>query len=64
LVETFLGFAHNYFEEQQAATCHFSKVFCENPGNVSTNRKKGITIQKCIHSLTSKEFCEFNSIWC
>jgi hypothetical protein len=25
----------------QAATCHFSKEFCGNPGNVATNRKEG-----------------------
>jgi hypothetical protein len=41
-------FAHNSFEMQHAATCHFSKEFCENPGNVLTNRKEGIKIQKKI----------------
>jgi hypothetical protein len=40
LVDTFLSFAHNSFEEKQAATCHFSKEFFKNLGNISTNRKK------------------------
>jgi hypothetical protein len=44
LVDTFLGFSQNSFEERQAATCPYSKEFCENPVNVSTNRKKGIKI--------------------
>jgi hypothetical protein len=48
LVDVFLGFAHNSFEKQQAAICRFSKEFCENPGNVITNRKEGIKIQKRI----------------
>jgi hypothetical protein len=48
LVDVFLGLAHNSFEMQHAATCHFSKEFCENPGNVFTNRKEGIKIQKRI----------------
>jgi hypothetical protein len=48
LVDAFLGFAHNSFEMQHAATCRFSKEFCENPGNVSTSRKEGIKIQKII----------------
>jgi hypothetical protein len=48
LVDVFLGFTQNSFEKQQAATCHFSKEFCENPGNVLTNTKEGIKIQKRI----------------
>jgi hypothetical protein len=48
LVYVFLGFAQNSFEMQHAATCRFSKEFCENPGNVLTNRKEGIKIQKRI----------------
>jgi hypothetical protein len=36
-----LRFAQNSFEKQQAATCRFSKMFCENSGNVVTNRKEG-----------------------
>jgi hypothetical protein len=48
LVDVFLRFAQNSFEKQQAATCRFSKEFCENPGNVLTNRKEGIIIQKRI----------------
>jgi hypothetical protein len=48
LVDEFLGFAQNSFEKRQAATCRFSKELCENPGNVLTNRKEGIKIQKRI----------------
>jgi hypothetical protein len=47
-VDTFLGFAHNSFEEQQAATCLASKEFCKNMGKLSINRKKGIKIHKII----------------
>jgi hypothetical protein len=42
LVDEFLGFAHNSFEKGKATTCRFLKEFCENPGNVITNRKEGI----------------------
>jgi hypothetical protein len=48
LVDIFLGFAHNSFEKGKAATCRSSKQFCENPGNVLTNRKGRIKIQKRI----------------
>jgi hypothetical protein len=48
LVDVFLRFAHNTFEKGKAATCRFSREFCENPGNVLTNRKEGIKIQKRI----------------
>jgi hypothetical protein len=48
LDDVFFGFAQNSFEKQQAATCRFSKEFCENPGNVLTNRKEGIKIEKRI----------------
>jgi hypothetical protein len=48
LVDVFFGFAHNSFEKGNAATCRFSKEFWENPGNVITNRKEGIKIQKRI----------------
>jgi hypothetical protein len=48
LVDVFLGFAHNSFEKGKAATCRFSKQFCENPGNVITNRKERIKIQNRI----------------
>jgi hypothetical protein len=48
LVDVFLGFAHNYYEKGKAATFRFSKEFCENLGNVITNRKEGIKIQKRI----------------
>jgi hypothetical protein len=46
LVDVFSGFAHNSFEKGKAATCHFSKEFCENPENVITNRKEGIKNSK------------------
>jgi hypothetical protein len=53
LVDTYLGFAQNSFEKWQAAVCRFSKEFCENPGNVLTNRKKVIKLQKrIVHSLS------------
>jgi hypothetical protein len=48
LVDEFLGYSHNSFEKRQAATCRFSKEFCENPGNELINRKEGIKIQKRI----------------
>jgi hypothetical protein len=48
LVDVFLGLAHNSFEKGKAATCRFSKEFCENPRNVLTNRKEGIKIQNRI----------------
>jgi hypothetical protein len=48
LIAVFLRFAHNSIEKRQAATCHFSKEFCENPENVLINRKEGIKIQKRI----------------
>jgi hypothetical protein len=52
LVDTFLGFAQNSSEERQSATCRFPKEFCENPGNVSTNRKKEINIHmRIVHAL-------------
>jgi hypothetical protein len=48
LVDEFLGFAHNSFENGKAATCRFSKEFCENPVNSLTNRKEGNKIPKRI----------------
>jgi hypothetical protein len=45
LVDVFLGFAHNSFERGKAATCRFSKEFCENAGNILTNRKERIKIK-------------------
>jgi ectoine hydroxylase-related dioxygenase (phytanoyl-CoA dioxygenase family) len=41
-----ISFAQNSFEKRKAATCRFSKEFCENRVNVLTNRKEGIKIQK------------------
>jgi hypothetical protein len=41
----FPGFSKNSFEKKQAATCRFSKQFCENPENVPVDRKKGIKIK-------------------
>jgi hypothetical protein len=48
LVHTFLGLAQNSFEKQQTVTWRISKEFLENPGNVPTNRRKGVKIQKRI----------------
>jgi hypothetical protein len=47
----------------QAASCRFSKEFCESLGNILTNRKEGIKIQRrIVHPLTIfKEWCKFNS---
>jgi hypothetical protein len=44
LVDVLFGFAQNSFEKQQAATCRFSKEFCENPKNTSTNRIREIAL--------------------
>jgi hypothetical protein len=52
LVDVFLGLAHNSIEKHQAATCRFSKEFCENLKNVLTNRKEGIKIEKRILNAT------------
>jgi hypothetical protein len=46
LVDLFSGIAHNSFEMQQATAQYFSNENCANPGKVTTNRKKGITINK------------------
>jgi hypothetical protein len=52
MVDTLLGFANYSFEAWQAATCRFSKEFCESAGNVPTNGKKEIKIQKrIVHAL-------------
>jgi hypothetical protein len=48
LVDVFLGFAQNSYEMQHPAACRFSKEFCGFSGNVLTNRKEGIKIQKRI----------------
>jgi hypothetical protein len=67
LVNPFLGFAQNPFEKLQADIYHFSKDFCANLRNLSTNRKKEIKIQKRIvhpHPLSSKAFGEFKSFRC
>jgi hypothetical protein len=54
LVKVFLGFTQNCFEKRLGATCRFSKRFCKNSGNVPTNRKNGIKIQKrMVHAYTS-----------
>jgi hypothetical protein len=48
LVDVILGFSHNSFKKQQAATCRFSKEFGENPGKILTNRREGNELQKRI----------------
>jgi hypothetical protein len=65
LVDVFLGFAHNSFEKEKAATFRFSKEFCVNPGNVPIGRR-GLKFKRewCRHSQSSKEFCKFKSFWC
>jgi hypothetical protein len=66
VVDVFLGYSHNCFEKRQAATCRFSKDFCENPGNALTNRKEGITVQKRIVNALPifKRVLKFKSFWC
>jgi hypothetical protein len=61
LVDVFIGFGQNSFEKRQAASCRFSKEFCENPGNVLTNRKEGIKIQKRIVNSLSLQKSFVNS---
>jgi hypothetical protein len=52
LADKLIGFAQNFFERQQAVTCHFSIELCENSGKVATNRKEWIKIQKRnVHTL-------------
>jgi hypothetical protein len=46
LVDVFLKFAHNSFEKGKGATCHFSKEFCENPGNALTIGRNGIKFKR------------------
>jgi hypothetical protein len=48
LVDTFLGFAQNSFGKRQTATCSYSKEFCTNLKNVSTNRKKDCSGTHCL----------------
>ncbi len=58
LVVIFLG-PQNFNEKWQAADYFFSKEFCENPGNLPNNRKKGIKFKReyFLHYLSSKDFC-------
>jgi hypothetical protein len=51
---------------QQATTRRFSKGNCANPGNVMTNRKKGIKIQKrVVHALKLfKILLQIKKLWC
>jgi hypothetical protein len=44
LVGTFPGYPQNSFKKQQLVVCRFSKEFCANPRNVSTNRKTGVAL--------------------
>jgi hypothetical protein len=46
MFDTFPEFSQNPFETWQAANYRFSKDSGAIPGNVSTNRKKGVKIQK------------------
>jgi hypothetical protein len=41
LVNTYPGFSQNSFENRQVAACRFSKEFCANLRNSSTNRMRG-----------------------
>jgi hypothetical protein len=42
LVDAFLGFAQNSFEERQAAACRFSKEFCESRELYQPIGRKGL----------------------
>jgi hypothetical protein len=56
LVVIFLGCTRKPFEKQQAAPCGFSNRCYANLKNVSTNRKKGIQIQKRIMPRINQQF--------
>jgi hypothetical protein len=56
LVNTFPGFSQNSFENQQVAACRFSKEFCANPRNSSTNRMRGIALSYLQKIVNSKAF--------
>jgi hypothetical protein len=44
LVDNCPEFSWNSFEKRQVVTCRFSKEFCANQRNVSTNRMRGISL--------------------
>jgi hypothetical protein len=66
LVDRFLRFAQISFEKWQTAIYPFSKELCEHPRSLSTNRKKGLKIQKHIMNalVILKSFWCFKSIRC
>jgi hypothetical protein len=57
LVDVFFGFLQNSFEKLQVVACCFSKEFCANPKNTSTNRMREITLS-CLQKsfVNSKAF--------
>jgi hypothetical protein len=65
LVDKLLRFARNSFVKRQAATYHFSKEFCENPGNVTTNRNEGKNSEEIEHPFTIfKRVLQFQKAFC
>jgi hypothetical protein len=56
LVDIFLRFAHNSFEEQQAATCRFSTEFRKNREMYQPIGRKGLNFirEYCMHSMVFK----------
>jgi hypothetical protein len=57
LVDTFPGFSQNSFEKRQVVACLSPRELCANPRNVSTNRKRAITLS-CLQKsfVNSKAF--------
>jgi hypothetical protein len=55
------------FEKRQVLACRFSNEFCTTPGNLSTNRKKGIKIQKrtvhLLHMLLSPNHLRHGALY-
>jgi hypothetical protein len=57
--------ASDPFEKRQADTNRFSKDFRVNPGNMSTNGKKAINIQKrIVHTLGILQLSENLKTFC
>jgi hypothetical protein len=46
LVGTYAGFSQNSFKELQLAACYLETKFSAKMRNVSTNKKRGITVFK------------------
>jgi hypothetical protein len=64
LVDTFLGFAYNSFEEAQAELAAFKKSFEKIREMYQPIERKGLKLirELCMHSLSSKDSCVLKSI--